>query len=86
MKGEILMATTAIVSASDLEVLERFVVDNDDLSELEIRIGRFNIFDALSIARTEIRHSNFLAWLLDPSESHGQGPLFLRVRRRQGFG
>lgn len=59
--------------------LERFVVENDDLLELEARIGRFNIFDALGIARAEIRHSNFLRFLLDPNESHGQGDVFLRA-------
>ncbi|MEX0643251.1 MAG: PD-(D/E)XK nuclease family protein [Pirellulales bacterium] len=57
--------------------LERFVVENDELLQLEERVGRFNIFDALGIVRVEIRHSNFLAWLLDPNESHGQGSLFL---------
>jgi hypothetical protein len=61
------------------QVLERFVVDNDDLRELESRIGRFNIFDALGITQVEIRHSNFLAFLLDPAESHGQGQLFLKA-------
>ena len=55
-----------------LAALERFVIENDDLLELESHIGRFNIFDALRIERMEIRHSNFLAWLLDPNESHGQ--------------
>jgi hypothetical protein len=55
------------------------VVENDDLLELEERIGRFNIFDALRIEQVEIRHSNFLAWLLDPAESHGQGSLFLKA-------
>jgi len=64
---------------SDLQALERFVVENDALLELEERIGRFNIFDALRVDRVEIRHSNFLAWLLDPIESHGQGALFLRA-------
>ena len=59
--------------------LERFVVDNDDLLQLESLIGRFNIFDALGIARAEIRHSNFLAFLLDPAESHGLSALFLRA-------
>lgn len=34
---------------------------------------KFNIFDVLKIARKEIRHSNVLAWLLDPSEDHGLG-------------
>jgi len=59
--------------------LERFVIDNDELLELEEQIGRFNIFDALGVVRQEIRHSNFLAWLLEPAESHGQGQLFLKA-------
>ncbi|MFA7238170.1 MAG: PD-(D/E)XK nuclease family protein [Phycisphaeraceae bacterium] len=62
-----------------MQALERFIVDNDDLLALEERVGRFNIFDALGITRVEIRHSNFLGWLLDPAESHGQGPLFLNA-------
>lgn len=66
-------------AATDLDALERFVAENDDLSELEEAVGRFNIFDALRLARVEIRHSNFLAWLLDPGESHGQGDLFLKA-------
>lgn len=62
-----------------LAALERFVVENDDLLALESLVGRFNIFDALDIARAEIRHSNFLAFILDPAESHGQGQLFLKA-------
>ena len=76
------MGTVAEVELSSqdaLKALERFVVENDELLALEERIGRFNIFDALGIARVEIRHSNFLAWLLDPAESHGQGALFLKA-------
>ena len=56
---------------SKLEALERFVVDNDELLVLEEQIGRFNIFDALRIVDREVKHSDFLAWLLDPNESHG---------------
>src|ERR1043165_135996 len=63
---------------NELQALERFVAENDDLFALEEQIGRFNIFDALRIARVEIRHSNYLAWLLTPGESHGQGDLFLK--------
>ena len=61
-----------------VRALERFVVDNDELLELEAQIGRFNVFDALGIVRAEIRHSAFLRWLLDPNESHGLGAMFLR--------
>lgn len=60
-------------------LLERFVVGNDDLLALESHVGKFNIFDALRIADVEIRHSNFLAFLLEPSESHGQGQVFLNA-------
>ena len=38
---------------------------------------RFNIFDVLGASRMEIRHSNVLAWLLDPSDTHGLGNAFL---------
>jgi hypothetical protein len=62
-----------------MKALERFVVENDDLLTLESRVGRFNIFDALRITRAEIRHSNFLAFILDPAESHGQGQRFLKA-------
>jgi hypothetical protein len=32
---------------TDLQALERFVAENDELLKLETKIGRFNIFDAL---------------------------------------
>jgi PD-(D/E)XK nuclease superfamily len=73
------LQTSGNQDAESLAVLERFVVDNEDLLELESLIGKFNIFDALGIARAEIRHSNFLAFILDPAESHGQGQLFLKA-------
>src|SRR6266487_6982507 len=66
-------------NSDSLEALERFVVENDGLLQLESHIGRFNIFDALGITRVEIRHSNFLAFILDPAESHGQGQVFLKA-------
>lgn len=58
--------------------LERFVLENDDLAQLEARVGRLNFFDALGVARRELQHSNFLAFLLDPGEPHGLSDLFLR--------
>jgi hypothetical protein len=73
------MQAVDIEHKESLAALERFVVENDDLLELEAHVGKFNIFDALRIERVEIRHSNFLAWLLDPAESHGQGSLFLKA-------
>ena len=37
----------------------------------------FNAFDVLRYAEYEIRHSNVMAWLLDPGETHGVGRVFL---------
>ena len=38
----------------------------------------FNLFEALRVADYEIRHSAFLAWLLDARSEHKQGTRFLR--------
>lgn len=55
--------------------LKDFLLNIDCLSPLET--SAFNIFDVLKIARTEIRHSNVLAWLLNPNDNHGFGKAFL---------
>lgn len=39
----------------------------------------FNTFALLNVGTDEVRHSAFLAWLLDPSAGHGQGDLFLEA-------
>ena len=64
--------------ASDLRELERFIVNNPDLERLEALLDRFNIFEAVGMERQEIRHSKFLAFLLDPNESHGLGDAFVK--------
>lgn len=38
--------------------------------KLHSLLSRFNIFSALNIEHFEIRHSNVLAWLLNPTETH----------------
>lgn len=58
--------------------LDAFLVDNRELEALNARLGSFNIFRVLRVERTEIRHSNVLAWLLTPDETHGLGATFLR--------
>lgn len=42
-----------------------------DLAELESELGAFNVFEALGMSSYEIRHSNLLAYLLDPENRHG---------------
>ncbi len=49
-------------------------------ADAEVRarlLPSFNIFDAAGLGRDELRHCRLLAWLLDPNESHCQGPRLL---------
>jgi hypothetical protein len=64
-------------SPVDTELLETFLQD-DDLERLEKIAQEFNIFEVLDAVRQELRHSSFLAWLLDPSRNHGLGDYFLK--------
>jgi hypothetical protein len=62
---------------SEKEILEEFIHENTELEQLEEIVDEFNIFTALDIVNNEIRHSNFLSWLMNPDESHGLGDYFL---------
>lgn len=64
------METKQYLSHED--ALKQFLLNIDCLDPVE-NSNSFNPFDVLKIARAEIRHSNMLAWLLDPNESHGLG-------------
>lgn len=64
--------------AIDKQALERFILNNPDLEKLEDLLSQFNIFETLNIVDAEIRHSNVLAWLLDPKSNHGLGDYFIR--------
>jgi hypothetical protein len=59
------------------KALQALLLDDDWPSCLNEWLYGVNIFDVLKVSRTEIRHSNMLAWLLDPRESHGFGTAFL---------
>ena len=54
------------------------LVDDIDFKKLEERINAPNIFKVLKIDNYEIRHSNFLAWLLNPKENHKLKDTFLK--------
>jgi hypothetical protein len=58
--------------------LEALVVDNRELDRLERLLAEFNLFEAIGVTRYELRHSDFLRFLLDPSENHGLGDYFLK--------
>ena len=63
--------------------LRSFIDDNEDLERLETLLDQFNLFESLGLVRHEIRHSAFIRWLLDPSETHGLGDYWLRQFLRQ---
>ncbi len=63
---------------ADYEALNRLIVECPEFEELERLLGGFNLFQVLKFEYGEIRHSNVLGWILDPSESHGLDETFLK--------
>ncbi|MCM1404511.1 MAG: PD-(D/E)XK nuclease family protein [Prevotella sp.] len=53
-------------------------LESKEYQDIEREANAVNIFNVLKLTRAEIRHSNFLAWLLDPNENHGLGATFSR--------
>lgn len=49
-----------------------------EIEQLSIILRRFNPFKVLKIDDVEIRHSNMLAWLFSPKESHGFNDRFFK--------
>ncbi|MCF8448218.1 MAG: PD-(D/E)XK nuclease family protein [Bacteroidia bacterium] len=61
----------------NIESSYKELLESRDFENLELLIKKPNIFRALGIEKYEIRHSQFLAWLLNPKETHGLGGVFL---------
>lgn len=70
------MSEEEITPQEEVKLLEDFIFNNEDLEALESIVDKFNIFSSLGIINQEIRHSNFLAWLLDPNETHNLSEYF----------
>jgi len=62
---------------TEKDLLEDFIINNKDLEHLENIVNDFNIFTSLNLINNEIRHSNFLSWLLNPKENHNLKDYFL---------
>ena len=56
-----------------------------EFDKLELGLHNPNIFEILRVSKTEIRHSNFLSWLLNPNGSHQLGDIFLKRFLREVF-
>lgn len=52
--------------------------NNLSFQQLNQQINSFNALKVLKLENHEIRHSNVLAWLLDPKENHGLRDVFIR--------
>jgi thiamine phosphate synthase YjbQ (UPF0047 family) len=67
----------------DLELLQKFrkefEIEGSKPNQLEKLLNKFNVFDVLRNPTREIKHSNVLAWLLDPNESHNIGNKALKL-------
>lgn len=60
------------------KAFEQLVLDAEGFAPLERDLGEFNVFEALGYTQAEYRHSNFLAFLMDPNGTHGMGDFVLR--------
>ena len=56
--------------------LKELVKDERCLDELSKKLNEFNLFDVLKSAHWELKHSNVLAWLLNPYGNHLLGRRF----------
>ena len=66
----------------DLEERLAALVDDPEFQEIDHRLRRFNLFEAIGAVSGELKHSNFLAFILSPGRPHGLGTeLLLRVLR-----
>ena len=61
------------------------LLKNEEFDKLDLGLKNPNIFQILKISKNEIRHSNFLSWLLDPKGSHKLGDIFLKRFLREVF-
>ena len=64
------------IAARDLLAL---TADDPAFEALSDRLDVYCPFEALGVARQEIRHSNFLADILSPGGPHGFGDVFARA-------
>lgn len=57
----------------DIEDALSELLEDRDFVEISSRRGQFNLFEAVGGVRAELRHSNFLSFILSPAKTHGLG-------------
>lgn len=73
------------MNLNDLKSKYDKLLKDEDFDKLDLGLKNPNIFQILRISKNEIRHSNFLSWLLDPNQSHKLGDIFLKRFLREVF-
>ena len=61
------------------------LIKDPKLEELTLSLHTPNFFNILNVTKTEIRHSNFLAWMMNPNESHNLNTIFLKWFLKEVF-
>lgn len=54
------------------------ILNSKMFEQLEVEVNQFNPFKVLDITHHEIRHSNVLAWLINPQKNHNLGDKVLK--------
>ena len=70
---------------SESEALKALEADAPELHRIGARLDRFNVFEAIGFVGQELMHSQFLAFLLDPKQTHDLGDLFLKRVLREAL-
>jgi hypothetical protein len=53
------------------------LLNDSSFERIELELQSANFFDILNATKSEVRHSNFLAWILDPNANHGLGEMVI---------
>lgn len=68
-----------------IEKLEQLLTAEPDFQRIEDALDVFCPFEAMGMVRAEIRHGNFLAYILDPNRPHRFGSGILRPFLMEAF-
>jgi len=72
------LANTEVLTPELERKLLDLINDLDAFRREKWFFQELNIFEAAGLYRQEIRHSNFLAFLLNPQQNHGLDDAFLK--------
>lgn len=61
-----------------IDLLKKLLLEDDFMSIQGLAKQEVNLMSILKVAHKELQHSNLLAWLFNPNETHGLGDYFLK--------